>query len=180
MWRFPQNHLVSYRLLTTVIGFAITKTMEIREIKNPKQRSQACEAVLRALPEWFGIEAATLQYIESVKDMQTLAAHDGHGVLVGFLSLTYHFEINAEIYVMGVLPSLHRSGVGGTLVESAKQLARQRSAKFLSVKTLSPIREDKAYKKTREFYEALGFFKFEEFANLWGPDNPCLEMVLSL
>jgi len=156
------------------------ENMTILEIKDPTTRSQICEVILRALPNWFGIEDATRQYIASVARLQTIAAFDGSGQLLGFLSLEYHFGVNAEIHVMGVLPVLHRQGVGRALVEAAIESSRARLAKFLSVKTLSPSREDAAYGKTRQFYEAIGFLKFEEFPNFWRPGNPCLELVLTL
>ena len=48
---------------------------------------------------------------------------------------------------------------------------------FLQVKTLSGKHPDEGYKKTRAFYLADGFRPLEEFPNLWGLENPALQLI---
>jgi len=130
--------------------------------------------VLRALPEWFGIEDATTAYIRDVRDLETYAAGD-----TGFLSLKHHNPRAAEIYVMGVVPGEHRGGIGSALLAAAEDALRARGVEYLQVKTLGPSRASRGYAATRRFYEARGFVPLEEFPNLW-PGNPALLLVKRL
>src|SRR4029078_9382957 len=90
--------------------------LTIVPVEDPGERSRLAESILRALPEWFGIEQATQSYIREVAELETFAAGDGSGSL----SLKRHTPRGAEIYVMGVLPALHRQGVGAALVDAAE------------------------------------------------------------
>lgn len=142
-------------------------------------KSSVCEPILRALPEWFGIEKATRQYIRDTESLPTFLASTEDGV-VGFLTLALHSEYAAEIHVMGVHPKMHRHGVGRALVNEAEKELRQRGVEYLQVKTLSAAHPDANYARTREFYRAVGFRPLEEFPELWGPENPCLQMIKSV
>jgi GNAT superfamily N-acetyltransferase len=138
-----------------------------------------CEAVLRALPEWFGIETALLEYVRDVASLPTwLWRADGE--LLAFLSIKRHFPDAAEIHVMGVVPGAHRGGLGRRLVEACEAHLRGSGCRFLQVKTLSASSPDPHYAKTRSFYEAMGFAGLEEFPTLWDEWNPCLLMVKAL
>jgi hypothetical protein len=56
--------------------------MRVVEVTDPCRRSELCEAILRALPHWFGIESAT-STMSSRRELDTLAAdQDGEA---GFL-----------------------------------------------------------------------------------------------
>ncbi len=136
----------------------------------------ACERILRALPEWFGIEASNRAYI---RDLETLPSYVAivDGEVAGFLSLKHHFSTASEIHVLAVGRSLHRRGVGRALVERAEAGLRAAGVALLQVKTLGPSKPDEGYRKTREFYKALGFVALEETTVLWSPDNPSLIMV---
>jgi ribosomal protein S18 acetylase RimI-like enzyme len=135
-----------------------------------------CEAVLRALPEWFGIEEATVQYIHDVDELPTFVAFvDGRAV--GFMSVMQHFPQAAELYVLGVLPEMHRQGVGQALLSAVEAYLREQGVEYLQVKTLSASHPDPGYAKTRAFYESVGFRPLEEFPTLWDEANPCLLMV---
>lgn len=62
-----------------------------------------CEPILRALPEWFGIEQATEANAEQTDTLPTfIAVRDEQPI--GFLTLRIHNPHAAEITVMGVLP----------------------------------------------------------------------------
>ncbi|MFZ6026211.1 MAG: GNAT family N-acetyltransferase [Chloroflexota bacterium] len=141
--------------------------------------SAACTPILCALPEWFGIEAATRHYIEAIGNLPTLLA-EVDGQPVGFLSLKQHGLHAAEIYVMGVRPDMHRRGIGRALLMQAEAYLRQQGVEYLQVKTLSAAHADPGYAKTRAYYLAMGFRPLEELPGLWGPENPCLMLVKSL
>lgn len=138
-----------------------------------------CEAILRALPEWFGIEAATVQYIRDVDELPTFVAFvDGRAV--GFMTVKQHFPQAAELYVLGVLPEMHHRGVGRALLARVEAYLREQGVEYLQVKTLNATHPDPGYTKTRLFYEAMGFTPLEEFKTMWDEANPCLLMVKSV
>lgn len=138
-----------------------------------------CEAVLRSLPEWFGIESALLAYVDKIEHLPTYTAVVGERV-VGFLSVEKHFYESAEIHVMGILPEFHRMGIGRALQKKAELDLKAQGVKFLQVKTLSPSSSNTDYAKTRKFYQSMGFSPLEEMPDLWGAENPCLIMVKNL
>jgi len=151
--------------------------MTIQEITQNK--AQTCEDILRSLPEWFGIEESTRNYIEEARSRPMFITKEGD-TITGFLTLTLHNEFTGEIHVMGIKKEYHRKGLGKALVERAVSYLIARKYEFLTVKTLSPSRECPEYEKTRKFYLALGFKPLEEFKTLWGKDNPCLFLAKSL
>lgn len=138
-----------------------------------------CESILRALPQWFGIEDAIHHYTEVSQQMPTIVAHvDQH--ITGFMSIKHHSLFAAEIYVMGVYPQYHRKGIGKALISHAETYLRQNAFEFLQVKTLSSSHPDPNYARTRKFYESVGFRPLEEFPTLWDESNPCLLLIKSL
>jgi N-acetylglutamate synthase-like GNAT family acetyltransferase len=146
-------------------------------IEGPLQgQSAVCVPILRLLPEWFGIEAAILNYEREIESLPTFLARDADRV-VGFLSLKQHTPYSAEIYVMAIHPNARRSGVGRALVGSAETHAHGMGIEYLQVKTLGPSRPDEGYAQTRAFYEAMGFRPMEEFGQIWDKANPCLILV---
>jgi len=146
---------------------------QVVEIEEPAERSRIAEAVLRDLPEWFGIEEATRRYIEDAAMLPTLAV-EPH---LGFLCLKQHAPRAAEVYVMGVRRERHRRGIGRALVAEAERWCRAHGIRYLQVKTLGPSRPDPGYDATRAFYEAVGFAALEELHGLWSHDNPTLILV---
>ena len=141
--------------------------------------SGAVEPILRALPQWFGIEDATQMYIRAAGDHPMIVAVDTEraNLPIGFLTLLRHSAAAAEVYAMGVLPEYHRRGVGRALTDAAERRLRAMGVTFLQVKTLSDKHPDPGYQKTRAFYLARGFRLLEEFPDLWGPHNPCWQLV---
>jgi ribosomal protein S18 acetylase RimI-like enzyme len=137
------------------------------------------EPILRALPDWFGIEEATRHYIEFTDMHPTFIAYGGTQA-VGLLALLEHSAYAAEIYVMAVLPDQHRQGIGRALVEAAETHLRARDIEYLQVKTLADSHPDVGYRHTRAFYHAVGFRDLEVFPTLWDARNPCLQMVKRL
>jgi ribosomal protein S18 acetylase RimI-like enzyme len=138
-----------------------------------------CKPILRALPQWFGIEEATQQYARDTEVMPTFLAYTGDSA-IGFLTMKKHGDKAAEIQVMGVLPEYHRTGTGHALVDRAEEHLRKQGVEYLQVKTLSAKHPDENYARTRAFYLAMGFVELEEFPTLWGEENPCLQLVKRL
>jgi ribosomal protein S18 acetylase RimI-like enzyme len=142
-------------------------------------QSTICVPILRKLPDWFGIEAAILEYEHEIEHLPTFLAK-AEGQVLGFLSLKRHNPFSAEIHVMAVRPDVQRGGIGRKLVEAAEVHTRGLGAEYMQVKTLGPSRPDEGYARTRAFYEALGFRPLEEFKKIWDENNPCLVMIKRL
>ena len=143
------------------------------EIEDPGSRSRIAEAVLRDLPDWFGIEEATRAYIEAAAALPTFAVEPD----IAFLCIKQHTPRAAELYVMGVRREHHRRGFGRGLVLAAERWCRGRGVRYLHVKTLGPSDPDRGYAATRAFYEALGFVALEELHGLWDEENPALFLI---
>jgi GNAT superfamily N-acetyltransferase len=148
------------------------------------------ERILRALPGWFGIESALVEYARAADELDTFVvivsrpACGGREFrpdqVLGFVTLKETSEDALEIHVMGVLPAWHRRGAGRMLVERAASYARAEGYALLHVKTLAPSDPDPGYAATRAFYAAAGFRPLEVFTEIWGPEDPCLLMVRPL
>lgn len=147
--------------------------MEINVVCDKAVKADICSNILRALPNWFGVEASIVDYVTKVRDMPFYAALESDKP-VGFAALKVHNEYTAEICVMGVLGEYHRCGIGRELVAHCEKHCIENGFEFLTVKTLDESRESKSYEKTRLFYTALGFRPLEVFPLLWDKDNPCL------
>ncbi|MFL5941932.1 MAG: coenzyme F420-0:L-glutamate ligase [Gaiellaceae bacterium] len=147
--------------------------IQVVEIDDPAERSRIAGAVLRDLPEWFGIETATAAYVEHAATLPTFAVEPD----AGFLCLERHTPRAAELYVMGVRREQHRRGIGRALVAAAEAWCRAHRIRYLHVKTLGPSRSSRGYDATRAFYEALGFVALEELHGLWSEGNPALILV---
>jgi len=150
--------------------------IEVYEVNVPEERSALCERVLRALPDWFGIEEALHGYVSGAARQWLFAARlDGREA--GFVALEEHTVCAAELYVMGVYPWAHRQGVGRALIERCVSACRSKGIEYLTVKTLADTHPDEGYANTRRFYLAMGFKPIEVFPTLWNEANPCLLMV---
>jgi len=153
---------------------------EATAIRGPLSGQGAlAEGILRALPDWFGIESALIDYARAADELPTFVADRGEQT-AGFLTLKPTSTHAVEVHVIAVLPGEHRRGVGRALVERAADYARAEGFSLLHVKTLAPSDPDPSYAATRAFYAAVGFLPLEELPQVWGPENPCLLMVMVL
>ena len=148
----------------------------LAEVNDAEEKSTICDSVLRALPSWFGIEDAIVDYVEKVKELPFIAAYDGDKP-VGFVAIMNHTQYASEIYVMGILKEYHRKGIGRGLVIACEKYCREKKQEYLTVKTLDESRESKSYERTRLFYLSMGFKPLEIFTTLWDEENPCLFLV---
>lgn len=143
------------------------------------QEPATVDRLLRSLPEWFGIEAAIVDYVESAHRLATYLAWPPSGVAAGVLLAARHFPSSAEIHLLAVDRAWHRQGAGRALVAALEADLIADGVSLLHVKTLGPSHANPAYELTRRFYAALGFLPLEEIRGLW-PGNPCLLMVKPL
>jgi GNAT superfamily N-acetyltransferase len=139
-------------------------------------KSTQCEAVLRSLPGWFGIETSILRYAEETNRLPTFAIEED-SQLVAFITLKKHFAGAWEITCIAVHARSRGRGLGRQLIEFAEQWLRDQNALFLQVKTIAPTKPNAEYAQTRAFYKALGFEPIEVFPELWSPSHPCLQMI---
>ena len=150
------------------------------DIATERQDPASVERLLRALPEWFGIEESLTQYVRDAKSAPTYLASDGKaGAVVGALLIRRHYPESAEIHLLAVDPRWHRRGVGRALVEAVEGDLVASGARIVQVKTLGPSDPDEHYARTLAFYRAMGFVPLQEVNELW-PGNPCLILVKSL
>jgi GNAT superfamily N-acetyltransferase len=138
-----------------------------------------CAAILAELPEWFGIPESNAEYADFAERHPTWVAEDG-GEVLGLMTLVDHGFSALDIHLMAVRPDSHRRGVGKALVRQAVAETRALGRPYLTVKTRGPSAPYEPYDRTRAFYLAVGFAPLEEFAEIWGPENPCLIMIMSL
>ena len=136
-----------------------------------------CGAILAELPDWFGIPASNAAYAQAAENEEAWVA-EADGVPVGLMVLTDQGFSAVDLHLLAVRPHLHGRGVGKALVARARALAAERGKRYLTVKTQGPSREYGPYRRTRLFYEAVGFAPLEEFTEIWGPENPCLIMIM--
>lgn len=145
--------------------------MKTVQVTDAGEKTRIAEAVLLALPDWFGIPESTRAYIEAVGGLPFWACFEGEKAL-GFLALRETGPRTVEIHVMGVLPESHRRGVGAGLWAAAKAWARARGYLYAQVKTVQSGHYPE-YDRTNEFYRAMGFTELECFPDHWDAQNPC-------
>jgi len=139
-------------------------------------RAMDCEAILRSLPRWFGIEDALLMYARDSAIMPTFALADGNS-LVGFLTLREHFPDAWDIHCVAIKADARGKGHGSRLLAHAEAWLTERGARFLQVKTVAATSPSTAYAETREFYRRRGFTPLEVFPTLWNVHNPALQLI---
>jgi GNAT superfamily N-acetyltransferase len=146
----------------------------------PELRRRAeCEAVLRTLPRWFGIEESLRTYARDSETMPTFALEDD-GVVQAFLTLTRHFAESWEVHCIAVAAGARRRGLGRQLLVHAETWLRDQGVRFLQIKTIAASHPSPEYAETRRFYEGVGYVPLEVFPTLWSPSNPVLQLVKAL
>ena len=83
-----------------------------------------------------------------------------------------------DVHLLAIRPHAHRRGVGKALIRQARAVAQELGKPYVTVKTQGPSAGYEPYERTRAFYEAVGFRGLEEFTAIWGPENPCLIMIM--
>jgi ribosomal protein S18 acetylase RimI-like enzyme len=158
-------------------------------VTSGRQAPEEVARLLAMLPTWFGIDASNAEYIERAHALPTYLAWPGNDEEpgheeprhpAGVLLAARHFPEAAEVYLLAVDPTAHRSGAGRSLLRALESDLIAEGVEFLQVKTLGPSNPDAGYAKTRAFYAAMGFRPLEEIHGLWDPGSPCLLMVKRL
>lgn len=108
-------------------------TISIIRVENPAEKEEISARILHALPDWFGLPDSTQKYIDDSRSMPFFAAVR-EGQAVGFAALKATSPCAGEIYVMGVLPEYHRSGIGQQLFAAIRAEAIARGYRLLQVK----------------------------------------------
>lgn len=160
------------------------------DLVRARGRSDAAHDILGELPEWFGPDRFTDEYVEAARKFPNYLAVDGPSALdgppdgvtvpvedvTGILLLDPRYDSTAEVHLLAVRRKHHRTGIGRALLQRVEDDMRARGVRLLTVKTFGPSRPDPGYDQTRAFYEAVGFLPVEEFPDLWA-EEPCLLMA---
>jgi ribosomal protein S18 acetylase RimI-like enzyme len=114
------------------------------------------EALRARLPQWFAQAESNRHYAEQAEKLEAwIARLDDQAA--GMLLLKRHGGTSVEIYWLGVDPSHHRRGIGRALIGALERRLRGEKARFLFVTTLHPDVDYEPYRRTRAFYESMGF-----------------------
>lgn len=150
------------------------ETVQLRY--RPTGSGALCQRILSQLPAWFGHENAVREYAAVAERSPTVVAAMGDDE-IGLLTLVRHSADAAEISVMAVSKQHHRRGVARRLMREAESRLAKQGIGFLQVKTLSAQHPDEGYARTRAFYRSCGFRVLEELPDLWGSENPAVQMI---
>ena len=130
--------------------------VSIAEEKDPALRRRILETLTAHLPDWFAQGEANRQYAAQAEILEAwIARIDGRPR--GMLLLKRHSSVSAEIYWLGVDPDHHRQGIGKALIGAVERRLKEEKIRFLFVMTLHPEDPYEPYRRTRLFYERMGF-----------------------
>jgi GNAT superfamily N-acetyltransferase len=107
--------------------------------------ADACDAIVRDLPDWFGLDVGIRDCAAAVRSQDGLVAERFDGSVAGFLTWVRHFPETAEISWMAVAPDDHRRGVGRALLGELSARLVDGGARLLLVKTLSANGDSEDY-----------------------------------
>jgi GNAT superfamily N-acetyltransferase len=128
--------------------------MTLKIVRRPA--GAECASILAQLPDWFGLPDSNAGYAEITEREQAWLAEDS-GEALGLMVLTDQGFSAIDIHLLAVRPHAHRQGVGKALVRHACAVAQDLGKPYLTVKTQGPSRDYEPYRRTRAFYEAVGF-----------------------
>jgi GNAT superfamily N-acetyltransferase len=124
--------------------------------RDPATRRRLQEALTARLPQWFGQDEPNRRYAAEAERLEGWVARvDGQPA--GLILLRGHSAEQAEIHWLGVDPAHHRKGIGRALVAAVERRVRAERMRVLLVTTLHADVDYEPYRRTRSFYEALGF-----------------------
>jgi GNAT superfamily N-acetyltransferase len=138
-----------------------------------------CEAIIRGLPDWFGLEEGIAEARCHLETQDGFVAEED-GEVRGFLTFASEVAESLEITWMAVAAGAHRRGIGRALIEALVSKARTDGRDLLVVKTLADAHPSPEYAATRAFYRSMGFLPAAVLRDVWGPANPCMLMVRPL
>lgn len=145
-----------------------------------KVKQDNCRKVLLDLPEWFGIDEATKEYIDTVVKYPFLTAYSDDNEVMGFYSIREENSDTLDMYVLGVKKKYHNQGIGTALQNYVYNYAKEKGYKYLLVLTLSKSHSDKGYALTRDFYHKNEFVDIYESDKIWDKSNPTQLMIRAI
>ena len=139
---------------------------------DPGLDADACDAIVRGLPKWFGEAGGIAACARAVRTQDGLVAVED-GEVVGFMTHETRPGSEHEITWMAVRADRREGGIGTALVAALVDRLPA-GTRSLLVKTVSDRDGDPGaeYSQTRGFYLARGFKPVAEL-DIWGPENPC-------
>jgi GNAT superfamily N-acetyltransferase len=149
----------------------------VRYIEDKKEKEFIASSILADLPEWFGLPESTAEYIRCSQDYPFWADMED-GKTAGFIVLKETSSATAEIYVMGVLKSMHNQGIGKSLFDALYTYAKEHGYSFLQVKTVEKGRYME-YDMTIKFYKKMGFQEFESLSDIYYDCMICVLLVVA-
>lgn len=144
--------------------------------EDPAASRRTLEALIVRLPAWFAQPDSNRHYAEQAELLEAWTARRD-GQALGLLLLKRHSDVSAEIYWLGIDPDHHRRGVGQALIAAVEVRLKQEKLKYLLVMTLHPNDPYEPYRRTRAFYERLGF---ELVLSSGSPPNPLAHYLKTL
>jgi ribosomal protein S18 acetylase RimI-like enzyme len=130
--------------------------VSIAREEDPTASRRLLEALTARLPQWFAQADSNRHYAEQAEILEGWTARI-EGRAYGLLLVKRHSAVSAEIYWLAVDPDHHRQGLGRALITTIEHRLRQDRLKYLFVTTLHPDDPYEPYRRTRTFYERLGF-----------------------
>ncbi|MCK5130514.1 MAG: GNAT family N-acetyltransferase [Clostridiales bacterium] len=150
--------------------------MKILIITQNELKKKIADNILRSLPEWFGVESSTKEYVNGLNNKTFFAAKKKDEYL-GFFAID---EINtdvANLYVLGLKKEFLHQGMGTKIYAEVEKHLKDHHFKYVTVYTVSSKSADTNYAKTRSFYFKLGFSEVYENSGIWDKNNPFLLMI---
>jgi GNAT superfamily N-acetyltransferase len=130
--------------------------LSVAQERDSAANRRLLERLTARLPQWFGQAESNRHYAEQAEKLEAwIARLDGQSA--GLVLLKRHSATSAEIYWLGVDPGQHRRGVGRALVAALERQLRVEKVRFMFVTTLHPAVDYEPYRRTRVFYESMGF-----------------------
>ena len=130
--------------------------VSVAQENDPAANRRLLETLTARLPQWFAQAEANRHYAEQAEILEAWVARiDGRAG--GLLLLKRHSPVSAEIYWLGVDPDHHRRGIGRALIGAVERRVSAEKIRFLFVMTLHPQDPYEPYRRTRLFYERMGF-----------------------
>lgn len=143
--------------------------------------ADACDAIIRSLPDFFGHAAGIVACALAVRSQEGWVAAET-GRVLGFATWEMRQPASAEITWMAVARDRRHAGLGTAIMETLVADLRRRGVTLALVMTSAGSREPQTdpdtYAPTRRFWQARGFQPLIEL-EIW-ETNPALLLVRPL
>jgi len=153
--------------------------MNIKFVSDNTEKQRIATEILHDLPEWFGIEESTKEYIDNVIHYPFVTACIS-GENIGFYSLREENCDTLDMYVLGIKQKFHHQGVGSKMQNFVNKYAENNGYKYLIVLTLAEKVQNKEYLQTRAFYIKNGFTDLYQNDRIFDKYNPCQIMIKTI